>query len=84
MFQCYDEVSYTQKIPNVAWPYCWQAASISKSGVQAEFHIAKLHESMTCESVLHIVCSISKPSVTLKGVLQSVVQKELQQPPFHT
>lgn len=57
---------------------------ISRSGLQAEFHIAKLHKSMTYESVLYLVCSISKPSATPKNVLQRAVQKELQQPPFHT
>lgn len=150
MFQCYDQVSYTQKIPSYSltlllessWqpgrlqfrqgkcsPHrpallvliqqhrsMWLGTSklilfpnncpesrkcnyysvtsvrlltgkpprISKSGVQVEFHSVKLHKSMTCESVLYLVCSIPKPSVILKSVLQRAVQKELQQPPFHT
>lgn len=148
MFQCYDQVSYTQKIPSCSLTLLlastWQPGRlqfskgnaahtdqhflcslnnilacsfkqinsfyfqttaqkvenyysvtsvrlltgkppcISKSGLQAEFHTVKLHKSMTfCESVLYLVCSISKSSVTLKSVLQRAVQKELQQLPFH-
>lgn len=65
-------------------PLTGKPPHISKSGLQAEFHIVKLHKSVTCESVLYLVCSISKPSVSPKNALQRAVQKELQQPLFHT